>query len=64
MADVAMEIWGKAAGVGQQRLILFCVLLCVRCRDNNCIPLGGGEEYFHVGTKSLQFGDADGNARP
>jgi hypothetical protein len=30
----------------------------------NSIPLGGGEEYFHVGTKSLQFGNADGDARP
>ena len=59
-----MESEGKAAGVGRQRLILFCVLLCVRCRDNNSIPLGGGEEYFHVGTKSLQFGNADGDACP
>ncbi len=25
---------------------------------------GEGEENFHVGTKSLQFGDADGDARP
>ncbi len=33
-------------------------------QKDNSIPLGGGEEYFHVGTKSLQFGDADGNARP
>ena len=26
--------------------------------------VGGGVEYFHVGTKSLQFGNADGNAQP
>ena len=25
---------------------------------------GEGEENFHVGTKSLQFGDADGDACP
>ncbi len=31
---------------------------------NNSIPLGGGEEYFHVGTKSIHFGDADGDAHP
>ena len=36
----------------------------VSADDSNSIPLGGGEEYFHIGTKSLQFGDADGDARP
>jgi hypothetical protein len=28
MADVAMEGWGKAAGVGRRRIILFCVVVC------------------------------------
>jgi hypothetical protein len=31
------------------------------CADND---VGGGEEYFHVGTKSLQFGNVDGDAHP
>ncbi len=30
------------------------------CADDD---VGGGEEYFHVGTKSFQFGDV-GDARP
>ncbi len=33
-----------------------CRALGGSLQKDNSIPLGGGEEYFHVGTKSLQFG--------
>ncbi len=49
---------------GQRNKLILVGVGNLRFLQVNSISLGGGEEYFHVGTKSLQFGDADGDARP